>query len=414
MKIFEKVTGGGYSRQALAGISWVGALRVATRSIAFFKTAILARILLPAQFGIYGVATLTLELLETLTETGINIILVQEKRGIDRYVDTAWAISIARGLIISTLIILLAPFVSGFFRLKGAGAIIYLTALVPFIRGFINPAVAKMQKELEFKKEFKYKFPIYTLDALVSIALSLATKSPTSLIWGLVAGAVLEVFISFVFILPRPKFALERVKLKKVISRGKWITAYGIFNYAYENIDDMAVARILNQSALGIYQVAYKISSLPITEVSQVFGRVTFPLYRKIADDKKRLRKAFLKATLMMAVLIIPFSALIFLFSRQIVLIVLGPNWLGAVGILKLLAIHGGLRGLSYPLMSVFLAVNKQEYITWVTLLGLSALGLTIIPLINLYGIIGAGIATIIASLVSIPLIACYLFKIFR
>ena len=95
----------GYFQTALRGLSWMGALRVVTRSLALVKIAILARILVPAQFGIYGIATLVLGFLEMLTETGINIFLIQKNKKVDEYVNSAWVVSIVRGFLISFLMV---------------------------------------------------------------------------------------------------------------------------------------------------------------------------------------------------------------------------------------------------------------------------------------------------------------------
>ena len=91
----------GYSRDAFKGVSWMSGFRIVSRGVAFLKMAVIARILSPAQFGIYGIATLVLALLEILTETGINIILIQSKNEIDEYNNSAWVVSIIRGTFIS-------------------------------------------------------------------------------------------------------------------------------------------------------------------------------------------------------------------------------------------------------------------------------------------------------------------------
>jgi len=93
----------------------MGGLRVSTRLLAFVKIAILARILTPSQFGLFGIALLVLAFLETMTESGINIFLIQEKAKLERYNDTAWLVSIFRGLLISLIIFLSADAISSFF-----------------------------------------------------------------------------------------------------------------------------------------------------------------------------------------------------------------------------------------------------------------------------------------------------------
>src|SRR3990172_9978512 len=170
-----------------------------------------------------------------------------------------------------------------------------LTATVPLIRGFINPSIVKFQKNLEFNKEFWFRTSIYMIDALTVIIVALITKSAISMVWGLVISSLAEVCLSFLFIKPIPKFSFEYDKIKQVINRGKWVTGFGVFDYLFQNIDDAIVGKILGASPLGIYQVAYKISSLPVSEIADVFAKVTLPVYLKFANDASRLKKAFSK-----------------------------------------------------------------------------------------------------------------------
>ncbi|MFZ3301299.1 MAG: oligosaccharide flippase family protein, partial [Microgenomates group bacterium] len=260
----------GYFQTALRGLSWMGALRVVTRSLALVKIAILARILVPAQFGIYGIATLVLGFLEMLTETGINIFLIQKNKKVDEYVNSAWVVSIVRGFLIGILIFVSAPFIASYFKNESATFILYLVSVVPVIRGFINPSCVKYQKNLEFNKQFRYDSVIFFVDAVFAIGLGVLTKSENSFIYAMIISTVLEVILSFIYFKPTPKFIFEKEKTMEVINRGKWITGAGVFNYLFQNLDDILVGRVLGTTSLGIYQQAYKISTLPVSEVGEV------------------------------------------------------------------------------------------------------------------------------------------------
>lgn len=396
------------------GISWLGAFRVIGRGLAFGKTAILARILSPAAFGVFGIVSIVLELLEVLTETGINVFLVQQKGDIDEYVNTSWIISIVRGIFISLIIIIAAPFVAGFFNAQNALTLIYLVAIVPFIRGFINPSVIKFQKDLTFNKRFWYQSSLNLVEVLVSVSLSLILKSPIALIYGMTASAVVEVILSFFVVHPRPKFEFNLGQAKEIVNKGKWVTGAGVFNYFFLHGDDMVIGKVLGQVPLGLYQVAYRISILPITEVADVFGTVAFPVYVKIIDDRERLKKAFLRILFGIVVLVIPFSVILFFFTEPIVLIVLGDKWLGTVDALRVLAIYGLIRAILYPAYALFFAAKKQQYVTLITFAGIVGLFASIFPLIAKYGIVGAGIAALIGTLVTVPFILFCLQKVFK
>ena len=194
----------GYTKEAIKGISWLGAFRLFTRTLSFLRTIVIARILSPSQFGVYGIAALVLSLVEILTETGINVFLVQNKENINKYISTAWIISIIRGVLISFLIFLSSFFVSAFFKSEDALALLMLGSIVPLIRGFINPSVARFQKNLQFRKEFYYRSGIFLIETIVSIVLVITMENPIALIYSLIVGAVFEAVMSLLFVKPAP------------------------------------------------------------------------------------------------------------------------------------------------------------------------------------------------------------------
>lgn len=387
------------------------ALRGVTRGFALFKTVVLARILVPSQFGIYGIATLVLGFLEMLTETGINIFLIQEKDKTDEYLDSAWVVSILRGILISLGIIIFIPLIITFFNSPGTRGILILVAIVPLIRGFINPAVVKFQKNLEFNKQFYYDSALFSIDAFVAVFVGIMTKSENSLIWGMIAASLVEVIFSFVIFKSRPKFVLNKEKVLKVINRGKWITGAGLFNYLFQHLDDIFVGKILGTSSLGIYQQAYRISSLPVSEVGEVFNKVTFPIYVSIENDKQRLKKAFLKTLIAVIFFVVPFGLLIFCFPKTIVGIVLGENWYPAIPIIKLLAIFGVVKAIANSFFSLFLGIGKQEIVMLTTLVASVVMALIIIPLINSFGVLGAGYAAVLSTVFSLPVPFYFIWK---
>lgn len=404
----------GYLKDTISGVSWMGVLRASTRGLTFVKIAVLARLLTPNEFGLFGIAMLALAFLEIITETGINIFLIQEKADLRQYNNTAWVVSIARGFLMFLAILLFAPFISSFFKSPGATNLLYLTSLIPLIRGFINPAIVRFQKELKFNKEFYLRLGLFSVDFLVAIGLGIATRSATSFVWGMLAASVIEALYSLLFIKPKPQFVFDGVKAKEVITRGKWITLAGVFNYLFENVDDAAVGRLVNTASLGVYQLAYKISSLPITEVADVVSKVTFPVYVKISGDGTRLKEAFLKTFLATCALALPIGLFLYFFTDTIVLTLLGPQWLDTISVVKVLAFFGVVRGATFATYPLFLSLKKQSYVMATTLVGILGLGLFVVPMVSRYGVLGAAYSALIGAFLSVPVATYFVFKIFR
>lgn len=404
----------GYTLHALKGVSWVATFRIVTRGMSFIRTIIIARILSPSQFGIYGIAVLVLSMVEILTETGINIVLIQSKEKIEEYLDTAWVVSIFRGILIASVIFLSSFFIANFFHAPQAVPLLMLVSVVPLLRGFINPSIASFQKNLQFHKYFFYGTSQFFVESVVTIILIFIFKSPISLIWGLIAGAVYEVVISFLFVRPLPKFSFHKEKLHHIISRGKWVTLSGVFQYFFQNGDNIVVGRMLGTGALGIYEMAYKMATLPITEISNVIVKVTFPVYTKIADDKPRLRRAYLKTLLLVCLISFPLGIFFIFFSKELVLFILGPKWLSAVPVFQVLAIFGITQSIVGDTGAVFLAMKKQEYTTIITLVGIVVMAVLIIPFTYRFELIGAGLAVVVGSLAMIPVIVYFLIKLLK
>lgn len=404
----------GYTKDAFQGFRWMGAFRVLSRVGAFVKTAILARILLPSQFGLFGIASLVLIFLETITESGINVFLVQENKELEEYVDSAWVISITRGIVITLLIFIFASLISHFFKAHESLNLIRMMGLVSLIRGFINPSRVRYLKNLEFKNEFKFSLSIFFIDASVSVVLALVLRSPVSLIYGLIAGAFLEMTLSNLIIKPKPKLILNIKQFKNIIERGRWVTGSTLFSYFFEQGDDIVVGRVMNTTSLGIYQVAYKVGILPITEVSQLVNQVIFPIYSKFAHDKIRLKRAFLKTIFSVGLLELLLSIIVFIFPKAIILILLGRNWLGAVGVLRILSVFGFIRAITLSTNPLFQAAKKQEFITYFTFISLVIMAVTIVPFVLKLGLVGAGYSVVIGAVSAIPVTAFGIYKVFE
>lgn len=404
----------GYFKDVAKGVSWMGLLRVSMRGLAVVKIAILARFLTPAQFGNYGIALIVLGLLEVLTETGINVFLIQEKDDIKPFLNSAWVVSIVRGSLISAIILGSAPLVIRFFNVPQIMPLLYIVAAVAFARGFINPMEVAYQKNLQFRQEFWYRGFLYFVDAGLAVALGVITRSESSMLLSMLAAALVEVALSFLLFKDRPKLLVEKDKVLEVVRSGKWVTGAGIFGYIFQNIDNITVGKVLGTTSLGFYQQSYSISTLPVTEIGNIFNKVTFPVYVAIGGDKERLKKAFLKTLGAIALMVIPFAILILIFAHPIILIFLGEKWLPIEPVLKILAIFGAFKSMLNFSYSLFLSLKLQKYVMYSELMGIIGMGAAIYPMTLKYGILGAGYSTIIAFLFSLPVVVYELKRVLK
>lgn len=404
----------GYTKVALKGISWLGGSRIINRVITVARIIIIARILTPSQLGIFAIASIVLTLVEIVTETGINVFLIQKKDNTDDYINTAWIISILRGILISSVILVGSPFIASFFSTPDALFLLQLISTIPFMRGFINPSVVNFSKYLQFDKEFYFRSFIIFFDTFFTIIFTLIFQSPVGIILGLLTASILEVIISFVAIKPTPRFAFKKSYFQEILSKGKWVTVGGIFNYLFENMDDIVVGKLLGTTSLGIYNTAYRISLLPLTEISDVITKVAFPVYVKIVDEKERLQKAFIKALTAVTVLVVPIGVLFLVFPKEIIFFTLGSQWLEATSVLQVLAIFGVIRAIISVPNGLFWALKRQKIVTQINLFSFIFLALTIVFFVNYYNTVGAAYSALSATFLVTPLVVYHTAKVLR
>ena len=401
-------------RKSLKGLFWMGGLRAIIRGFGFVRVAILARVLSPEDFGVFGIASLVLAFLEIFTETGVNVFLVQKKNNFQEYLDTAWVVSVVRGIFISVTLFLVAPAIGSFFSSPESTSIIRFIALAPLIRGFINPSIVGFLKNMQFSNEFRLRSSVYIFDGITAIIFSLLLKNPFGIVIGIIAGVLLELILSYIFVKPCPRFGFDYGYAKEIVSRGKWVTLSGIFNYLAQNSDDIVVARILGSTPLGLYQIAYKVSTLPLTEVTEAVGKVTFPTYTRDNNNKRVLRSNFIYTSLVVFLLVVVFGVFIYLFPEPIIKMLLGEKWLDAAAVLKILAVFGVIRAGIGLCHSLFFAVGRQDMVAKISFIQFVVLVMFIVPLTKAFGILGAGYSAIVSSLVPLPMVFYFLTKVLK
>src|SRR5258708_10815248 len=161
--------------------------------------------------------------------------MVQEKDGVKEYLDTAWVVSIARGIIISVIIAILSYPIALFFKIPDYRNFILATSIIPLVRGFLNPGIVSLQKNLKFRKDSLFRFTVYVIEDIATLIFAFATHSVFSFVLGVLIGVIVEVILTFVLVTERPKFSFNKEKLSKIIHRAKSLTTSYIFYYLFYN-----------------------------------------------------------------------------------------------------------------------------------------------------------------------------------
>lgn len=390
------------SQKVVRGGFWVFALRITQQVFNFVRLIILARVLAPSDFGLMGIALLTIATLETFSQTGFQQALIQKKENIETYLNTAWTVLILRGLLLFVVLFFIAPSAATFFDAPKALPIIRIIGLAILFRAFTNIGVVYFQKELEFNKQFIYQFSGTLADFIVAVSAALILRSVWALVFGLLAGNFVRFIISY-FIHPyKPHISFDLEKTRELFGFGKWILGSSILMFLITQGDDIFVGKLLGITALGFYQMAYKISNMPVTEITRVVSQVTFPAYSKLQDDLPKLREAYLKVLQIVAFLSIPMATLIFILAPDLTRIFLGEKWMPIVPAMQVLAIFGAIRSIGATLGPVYTAKGRPDYPTKLNFMRFILIVILIYPLTVRFGILGTALTVLLATFIQI------------
>src|SRR5258706_4931568 len=291
------------------GAAWMVVFKLLDRSIGIVSVVILARLLVPADFGLVAMATAIIAIIELLSAFNFDLALIQAQHATRAHYDTAWTLNVAMATVCA-MVVAAAAFPAGaFYGDSRLGPIMLWLSLATWIRGFENVGVVAFRKELKLNREFQLLLTKRIGVFLVTISIALATRSYWALVLGIFAGSVGGGVLSYMFHPFRPRFDLTG--RGELFHFSKWIVFHNVIITLASPAADLVIGVSIRPSPLGLFNLAHEISNLPSTELSAPVNRAVYPGYAKIASDPSRLAAQFLGVLGLTALLTAPAAACI-------------------------------------------------------------------------------------------------------
>jgi len=370
------------------------------KALGIVRSIVLARLLVPSDFGLMGLVSVCTMALVTFTETGINMAIIQRKDCDVSTLNTGWMLSIFRGLFLFTSLFLISPYAASFFEALPLQSLLRVMSVTFLVESFNNVGVILLLKELDFKRQMYFEVTTDFMTVLITIILAFFLKSVWALVFGLLAKSVISLIASFLIHPFRPRVEFDLQRARDLMSYGKYVLGSAIIIYFTTQGDDALVGKILGTSALGFYTMAYTVSNMPATTITGVISKVTFPAYSKLQDDLESLQKAFLRTLKFISILSFPLAGGLFVLAPEIVVVVFGDKWMPMVPAMRVLCLFGAIRSMADTTGPVYQAVGKPQIVFYITTFKLSLIAIFIYPLTRLLGIFGTSLAVTIPMMI--------------
>ena len=388
------VKGGGY---VLAG-------KIGDRFINFIKIIIIARLLPPEEFGVFGIVILSVATILAFSQTGFNTALIQHNKDIKGYLDTVWVAEIVRGSIISFLLIIASPMIGWFFNAPRVIPLIQIISFSLVIKGLTNIGIVYFIKDLEFKKITYLELISQLISLIIGVFLAFKLRSAWALVWASLSGELVRCLLSYKFHSYRPKLSFNISYAKDLFTFGRWMFGSSIVIFFALNGDNAFLGKILGIGALGIYQMAFTISNTPATEITNLISSIMMPAYSKIQTDKQRLGKLYLDVFEIIMAITIPLSIFIGFAATEIISAILGKKWADAVIPLQILVIAGFIRALAATAGPVFTGTGVPKLDFFMNVIRVLVMAIAIYPLTYYGGINGTALAVVLSLIATLPI----------
>lgn len=323
------------------------------------STAVLARLLTPADFGYVAMATVVTELAGLLGALGLSNVLVQRATINRLQLDTVFWASIGIGSLLSVLVLLLSYPASSFFADARVGEILRVLGL-NFVLGSVSVVpIAVLSRMMRFSADFWIQNTTVVLRTLAAIAAAAAGWGAWSLVVGALAGSVVSAVLYFMAVpfLPRLRFS-RRVLTQSWRTSGGYLGNSSLY-YLNTNLDLMLVGRALGAASLGYYQSARSLTDEIRGRIAMPVQNILFPAFSALQSDRPRFRSLVMRAALLMSALVVPIGFSVSANAEALVRALYGPKWLAMVPVMQLFGLSASVRAATAIAAPLFAANDR-------------------------------------------------------
>ena len=335
-----------FKKKAIQGFSWTFLQTFSNQIISFFVSIILARLLLPSEFGLIGMLAVFIALSEVLVNSGLTFSLIRSDNLNDEDYSTIFFFNLVVSIIIYILIFYFAPYIAFFFDEEILKNLLRLYAITFIINAFSTVQTARLTKLMDFKTQTMVTIPSLIIGSSVGIYMAYNGFGVWSLVWNFIIQSLLTAIQLWYWSNWKPTFVFNIEKFRFHLNFGYKLMISAILDVLFKNSYTIIIGKYYTSSDVGYYNRADSFQMLPAKILGSVLSKVTYPLFSTIQNDVVKLKSVYKKIMQMAIFLIAPIITLMIVLAEPLFRFVLTEKWLPAVPYFQILCITG----LLYPL----------------------------------------------------------------
>lgn len=327
-----------------SALRWSFANSAFTRLASVGVSVFLARLIAPEQFGVFAAALVVINIVLSISELGVSVALVRHEGGIAEMAPTVATLSIASSAALAGFCLVGAPYFAVALGAPEATGVIRLMSLAIFVAGFSAVPGAILQREFRQDHKMAADFASFVTSTTVVVVLALAGWGPWALAWSRVVANVTAAICMIWLTKERYWPGFDRKQAREVLAFGLPLAGSSLLIFGVMNVDYIVVGTLLGKVELGLYLIAFNLSSWPVGAFSSTIRSVSTAAFSKLRHDPVRFQDSFGQALGILMALAVPACALLAGLAIPLVRFAYGDRWAGAAAALSLLAALGSVR----------------------------------------------------------------------
>ena len=327
--------------KTVQGIGWSGISQIIRLILQFGIIAVLARLLTPNDFGLLAMVAVFANFVLIFRDFGLTAALIQRKELVEGHLSSSFWINVVTGFVLTLSLVLLSSAIASFYNESRLIPIVVVLASTFSISSFGIVQAALLAKELNFKPLAIIEILAVIISGIIAVILAFCGFGVWSLVWQSVISSFVIVVMLWCFSVWKPKFLFKWSRVKELLDFGLNLTGFNFVNYFNRNFDNLLIGKFLGSAPLGFYNLAYQLLLFPLSNISQVIGRVMFPSFSIIKDDKKRICDIYIKAASYIAAVTFPLMIGLLVTAPQFIRVIFGPQWDRSIFLVQIFALVG-------------------------------------------------------------------------
>ena len=399
-------------KKTLIGSLWMMVERFGYLTIQFISNLVLARLLMPEDFGTIGLMMVFITLANVFVDSGFSASLIQKENVTEQDKSTVFITNLILAFFVYGILFVVAPRIANYFHNEALLSLLRVLGIILLIDAFCAIQNTILTREMNFKLLTKIKLASIIIAAIVAVSLAYKGFGIWALVVQYIVYSTIRTIVTWLVSNWKPMLGFSKESFDTLFSFGFKLLLSTFVAELYVNFQQILIGRFYKPADLGYYSQARQFQQIPTGTISQVINTVAFPAYAKLQNDREALRELFRQNVRLVGYFNTAIMMLLASIAQPLIILLYSSKWIGSIGYYQFLCVGFGIfLAVHQCSLSVLKAVGRSDYVLKLEIVK-KILGVVLIIIgLNIYGIWGILYALVLNSFIEIFLNGHYLSK---